>query len=186
MDKVTGQCPQTTAFLKRKESRSGIEPRSFRLPAYRLTARPNRLSSTQPLSSELVFRAGPFNATEIMCDESGYSKEKKKKEKKKKEDRDNADCRRRVTKYKCCWQGREDKKVRSLGMPFPALISLNMVSVDVKHHERRKACIERGEHLRNCFDMLVVRCLLAKLGHVIKDDGEGHSPRNRFRPTCLH
>ena len=31
MDKVTGQCPQTTTFLKRKESRSGIEPRSFRL-----------------------------------------------------------------------------------------------------------------------------------------------------------
>ena len=25
MDKVTGQCPQTTTFLKRKESRSGIE-----------------------------------------------------------------------------------------------------------------------------------------------------------------
>ena len=25
--------PQTTIFLKRKESRSGIEPRSFRLPA---------------------------------------------------------------------------------------------------------------------------------------------------------
>ena len=33
MDKVTGQCSQTTTFLKRKESRSGIEPRSFRLPA---------------------------------------------------------------------------------------------------------------------------------------------------------
>ena len=33
MDKVTGQCPQTTTFLKRKENgRSGIEPRSFRLP----------------------------------------------------------------------------------------------------------------------------------------------------------
>ena len=32
-------------LLKRKESRSGIEPRSFRLPAYRLTARPNRLST---------------------------------------------------------------------------------------------------------------------------------------------
>ena len=31
-DKVTRQCPQTTTFLKRKESRSGIEPRSFRLP----------------------------------------------------------------------------------------------------------------------------------------------------------
>ena len=27
MDKVTRQCPQTTTFLKRKESRSGIEPR---------------------------------------------------------------------------------------------------------------------------------------------------------------
>ena len=44
MDKATRQCPQTTTFLKRKESRSGIEPRSFRLSAYRLTARPNRLS----------------------------------------------------------------------------------------------------------------------------------------------
>ena len=33
MDKVPGQCPQTTTFLKKKESRSGIEPRSFRLPA---------------------------------------------------------------------------------------------------------------------------------------------------------
>ena len=37
MDKVT-------TFLKRKESRSGIEPRSFRLPAERLTARPYRLT----------------------------------------------------------------------------------------------------------------------------------------------
>ena len=36
-DKVTRQCPQTTTFLKRKESRGGIEPRPFRLPAYRLT-----------------------------------------------------------------------------------------------------------------------------------------------------
>jgi len=26
------QCPQTTTFLKRKESRSGFEPRSFCLP----------------------------------------------------------------------------------------------------------------------------------------------------------
>ena len=34
MDKVTRQCPQTTTFMKRKESRSSIEPRSFRLPAY--------------------------------------------------------------------------------------------------------------------------------------------------------
>ena len=35
--------PQT--FLKRKESRSGIEPRSFRLPTERLTARPNWLTN---------------------------------------------------------------------------------------------------------------------------------------------
>ena len=33
MDKVTGQCPEITTFLRREESRSGIEPRSFRLPA---------------------------------------------------------------------------------------------------------------------------------------------------------
>ena len=32
-------------FLKRKESRSGIKPRSFRLAAYRLTARPNLLTT---------------------------------------------------------------------------------------------------------------------------------------------
>ena len=33
MDKVTRQCPQTTTFSKRKENRSGFDPRSFRLPA---------------------------------------------------------------------------------------------------------------------------------------------------------
>ena len=32
-DKVTRQRPQTTTFLKRKENRSGIGPRSFCLPA---------------------------------------------------------------------------------------------------------------------------------------------------------
>ena len=32
MDKVTRQCPQTTTFLKRKESRSGIDPRPNALP----------------------------------------------------------------------------------------------------------------------------------------------------------
>ena len=31
--KVTRGCPQNTTFLERKESRSGIEPRSFRFPA---------------------------------------------------------------------------------------------------------------------------------------------------------
>ena len=32
-DKVTRQCPQTTTFLKSKESRTGIEPRPFHLQA---------------------------------------------------------------------------------------------------------------------------------------------------------
>ena len=32
-DKVTRQCPHTTTVLKRRESRSGIEPRPFCLPA---------------------------------------------------------------------------------------------------------------------------------------------------------
>ena len=41
MDKVSRQCPQTTTFLKRKESRSSIEPRSFRLPVSRPAARPS-------------------------------------------------------------------------------------------------------------------------------------------------
>ena len=45
MDKVTRRRPQTTTFLKRKESRSDIELWSFRLPPQRLTARPNRLKS---------------------------------------------------------------------------------------------------------------------------------------------
>ena len=31
-DNVTRQCPQTTTFVKRKDSRSGIEPRPFCLP----------------------------------------------------------------------------------------------------------------------------------------------------------
>ena len=44
-DKVTRQCPQTTTLLKIKESRSRFEPRSFRLPARRLTTRPNRLTA---------------------------------------------------------------------------------------------------------------------------------------------
>ena len=32
-DKVRRQCPQTTTFLKRKDSRSGFEPRQICLPA---------------------------------------------------------------------------------------------------------------------------------------------------------
>ena len=32
-DTVTRECPQTTTFLKRKQSPGGIEPRPLRLPA---------------------------------------------------------------------------------------------------------------------------------------------------------
>ena len=45
-DKVTRQCRQTTIILKRKESRSGIEPTSFCLMAKRLTAKPNQLTQS--------------------------------------------------------------------------------------------------------------------------------------------
>ena len=45
MDTVTRQCRQTTTFFKKKESLSGIEPRSFELTSLtNLTARPNRLT----------------------------------------------------------------------------------------------------------------------------------------------
>ena len=61
MDKVTRQCLQTTTFLKRKESRSGLEPRSFRLPAYRLTARPNRLNKLL-LMTAFIERRSPLSS----------------------------------------------------------------------------------------------------------------------------
>ena len=57
-DKDTRQCPQTTIFLKRKESRSGIEPRSFCLMAKRLTARSNQL--TQSCLSMQYFYTHPI------------------------------------------------------------------------------------------------------------------------------
>ena len=44
-DKVTRRCPQTTTFMKRRESRSENEHKPFCLPVYRLTARPNGLTS---------------------------------------------------------------------------------------------------------------------------------------------
>ena len=44
-DKVTRQCPQTTTFEEKEGKKSGFESRSLCLPAYRLTARQNRLSS---------------------------------------------------------------------------------------------------------------------------------------------
>ena len=34
MDKVTGQCPQATTFLKRKESRSGITITTITITIY--------------------------------------------------------------------------------------------------------------------------------------------------------
>ena len=43
--KVTRQCLHYTV-IKTEPSLSGIEPRSFCLPAWRLTARPNRLTKT--------------------------------------------------------------------------------------------------------------------------------------------
>ena len=47
-DKVTRRCPQTTTLLKRKESRSGIEPRPLIcLPAQRLTGRRKKQVKTR-------------------------------------------------------------------------------------------------------------------------------------------
>ena len=56
MDKVTRQCPQTTTFLKRKESRSGIEPRSFRYEEGELC--PPRFSLNAYHNLFLVFGPG--------------------------------------------------------------------------------------------------------------------------------
>ena len=62
-DKVTRQCPQTTTFLRGKESQSNVEPRSFRLPAYRLTARPNRLTIRGCVARwSLVLHCNPVTA----------------------------------------------------------------------------------------------------------------------------
>ena len=52
-------------LLKRKESRSGIEPRSFRLPAYRLTARPNRLTQSSQAARVYVRRTVPSQSLSL-------------------------------------------------------------------------------------------------------------------------
>ena len=52
-------------LLKRKESRSGIEPRSFRLPANRLTTRPHRFSSRG--SEDTAQTKSRHSATAIPC-----------------------------------------------------------------------------------------------------------------------
>ena len=54
MDKVTGQCPQTTTFLKRKESPSGIEQRGP--SAYQPNALP--LGRAKPDLAALSSRSG--------------------------------------------------------------------------------------------------------------------------------
>ena len=61
MDKVTRQCPQTTTFLKRKENEAVSNRRSFRLPTYRLTARPNRLTRVDVLVRS-VFKSSWLDA----------------------------------------------------------------------------------------------------------------------------
>ena len=59
--KVTKQCSQITTFLKREESRSGIEPSSFSFPAERLTARPNRLTPTH------VYTGNAYMTVTLSC-----------------------------------------------------------------------------------------------------------------------
>ena len=53
-NKVTRQCPQTTPFLKRKESQSGIEPRPFCSPALRLTSLTLSQTGSRKRSDELM------------------------------------------------------------------------------------------------------------------------------------
>ena len=68
MDKVTGQCPQTTSFLKRKECRSGIEPRSFNmvLNVYR-----NRIPETGQALSFITPRTGQSLAGSVRLERRG-------------------------------------------------------------------------------------------------------------------
>ena len=68
MDKVTRQCPQTTTFLKRKESRSGIEPRSFR-SAYQPNALPlgQTGSPREQLQAYWLQRLNPQPASPVRC-----------------------------------------------------------------------------------------------------------------------
>ena len=56
-DKVTRQCPQITTFLKRKESRSEIDPEALLLTQSKsLTAGPNRLTTHAEQSHHLIER----------------------------------------------------------------------------------------------------------------------------------
>ena len=55
-DKVTRQCPQTTILKVKGEPKQIRKPRSLCLPAYRLTARPNRLTDKQVTTAKPVYR----------------------------------------------------------------------------------------------------------------------------------
>ena len=65
-DKSTGRCPQTTTFMKRRESRSGIEPKPLCLPVYRLTARPNGFISS-------LYQEGHLHSTDNYPSGSGHA-----------------------------------------------------------------------------------------------------------------
>ena len=54
-DKVTRQCPQTTTFRRRKDSRSGIEPRPF-TSAYQPNAVPLGQTGPRALLTKLHLR----------------------------------------------------------------------------------------------------------------------------------
>ena len=69
-DKVTRQCPETT-ILKRRESRSGFEPRSLCLPAYRLTARPNRFKQQQQAAGVFLLQCLTNHHAVILSREVG-------------------------------------------------------------------------------------------------------------------
>ena len=65
-DKVTRQCPQTTTFEEKGEPK---QPRSFCLPAYRLTAGPNWLSHSRHRSSMHLYPVPPEHAMLVYCAE---------------------------------------------------------------------------------------------------------------------
>ena len=69
MDKVTRQCPKTATLSERKENRSGIEPRSFRLLAERLTATPP--PPPPPPSAPLPSLTSEFPAVSASTSPSG-------------------------------------------------------------------------------------------------------------------
>ena len=62
-DKVATRCPQTTIFLKRRDSRSGFEPRPFCLPVLLLGHSGSRFISVVPhiciYTTEVLFLPPP-------------------------------------------------------------------------------------------------------------------------------